>query len=354
MKISNCKIFFLFSLLVGSLNGQISHGSEFSELNKILIDNFSNDFDFSVIIEKNDSLIFSKNYGYIDKEKTIPINENTIYNIASITKSITAIGILKLVEQKELKLTDKIDLFFDNVPNNKKSISIKSLLSHKSGLRQTYPLEGISESNEALDAIFNEDLEFSPGNGFRYSNQNYQLLSLIIERVTGTRFEDYIRDNVLTPLMMKETYFWDEVNEHQNIAPINQRIKESIGKRNWAFIGGGGLFTTTSDLSKFWNGIFKNEFLTKESIGLIFKPYYLTKSGLFIGLGFYKSPTTKWETTELWTRGTESWGHNSVIRFFPEKNLMIIVSTNSGEIENDYTKTGNRVISDLIADFLLD
>ena len=83
MKISNCKIFFLFSLLVGSLNGQISHGSEFSELNKILIDNFSNDFDFSVIIEKNDSLIFSKNYGYIDKEKTIPINENTIYRSTS-------------------------------------------------------------------------------------------------------------------------------------------------------------------------------------------------------------------------------------------------------------------------------
>ncbi|NNL81415.1 MAG: hypothetical protein HKO67_13080, partial [Flavobacteriaceae bacterium] len=112
------------------------------------------------------------------------------------------------------------------------------------------------------------------------------------------------------------------------------------------------VFTTTTDLLKFWNGFYKNGFLSKESIESIFGKYYETSSGIQIGLGFFTSPTTNWKTPELWSRGTESWGHNAVIRYFPENNTTIIVTTNSGEIDDDRNKTGNRIIGDLIADLL--
>ena len=349
-KISIRKLLLLLCLIMSNISAQ-NQGYDFTELNNTLKKDFAEDFEFSVLISNNDQILFSENYGYLDKNNADPVDEKTLFNIASITKSITAIGIFKLIEQKKIHLSDKLDQFFDNVPKSKESISISNLLSHKSGFRQSYPLDGISDSNQALKAIFGEELEFIPGSSFRYSNQNYQLLALIIEKVTGTKFEKFIRINVLAPLNMKDTYFWDEVSEQHNIAPLNKRILKRIGKRNWGFIGSTGIFTTTSDLSKFWNGIVKNEFLSKELIDIIFKPYHETNSGLQIGLGFYMSPSTKWKTTEIWTRGTESWGHNSVIRFFPKKNLTIIVSTNSGEFGKK-KMTGNKAISDLIADYL--
>ncbi|MBT8219599.1 MAG: beta-lactamase family protein [Bacteroidia bacterium] len=335
------------------VTAQNSHANDFTELNQTLIRNFANDFEFSVLVESHDTVLFSGHYGYINKKKTRPVDSKTLFNIASITKSITSIGIMKLVEQHKINLTDQLNVFFGDVPESMQSITVRTLLSHKSGFKQTYPLTAISASDAALDAIFAQTLEFPPGTGFRYSNQNYQLLALIIEQTTETTFEDYIRTNVLSPLLMEDTYFWDEVKAEDNIAPLIRSIARRIGKRNWGFIGSTGIFTTTSDLSKFWKGIYKNGFVSKASLDTIFRPYYETSSGIQIGFGFFISPNAEWKTTELWTRGTESWGHNSVIRYFPEKQILIIVSTNSGEIENDSAKTGNRLISDLIAGYVL-
>ena len=144
----------------GSLTRNKETG-DFRELSKILQQNFAKDFDFSVLIKVGHDIEFTENFGYMDKERLNPVNEKTLFNIASVTKSITAVGIMKLVEQNEINLSDTLGRFFENVPEPKKSISISTLLSHKSGLKQTYPLDGISESDEALQTIWNERLELS-------------------------------------------------------------------------------------------------------------------------------------------------------------------------------------------------
>ncbi len=327
---------------------------DFSRLSEQLQTQYAGQFEFSARVEKNGEVMYTEHSGYTDSENGKPINENTLFNIASITKSITAVGILKLVEAKKIGLSDSLGEIFENVPESKRFITVQTLLSHKSGLRQTYPLAGIKDSEEALKVIMKQELEFTPTSGFRYSNQNFQLLALIIEKITGMPFEDFIRNEVLKPLEMKHTYFWDEVDRSQNIAPLPNNIKRRIGKRNWGFTGAVGLFSTTSDLSKFWNGIYKSGFLTETSLDMIFQPQYETSSGIQVGLGFFKTPVTKWNMPELWTRGTESWGHNSAVSYFPERDITIIVSTNSGEIDNDPRKTGNRLISELIANYLFD
>lgn len=348
-------IVLLLCLLVNlGVLAQYEKSVDFSELSKTLQQDFAKNFDFSALVEMDDTRVFYEHFGYIDKERSRAVNEKTLFNIASISKSITAVGIMKLVEQNKINLYDTLGLFFENVPRSKASISIRTLLSHKSGLQQTYPVDGISDSAEALEVIMKGRLQFAPDSGFRYSNQNYQLLALIIEKVTQTTFEIFIEQNVLSPLNMNDTYFWHEMNEQKNVAWFNETVSGSLGKRNWGYIGATGIFTTTTDLNKFWNGIYKQEFLSKESMSIIFDSYYQTSSGIQIGLGFFTSPNTKWNTPELWTRGTESWGHNSVIRFFPEKNVTIIVSTNSGEIDNNSSMTGNRIISELIADHVFE
>lgn len=324
---------------------------EFSELDKMLNQKFSNEFAFSVLIERDSIEFFYKNFGFADKKRKNPVNEKTLFNIASITKSVTAVGIMRLLEQNKISLSDTLPLFFKGVPKTKESISIRSLLSHKSGFKQNYPVDGIIKSDNALTIILKGELSFKPESKFLYSNQNYQLLALIIEKITQTNYEDFIRKEVLIPLGMTNTYFWNEVNDKSNIANAGKKITKKIGTRNWGWIAATGIFTTVRDLSKFWKGISHKKFLSQESINKIFDTYYETASGIQIGYGFYKTPKTKWNTLEIWTRGTESWGHNSVIRHFPDKNTTIIVSTNSGEIGKNRI-TGNKVISDLILDYL--
>lgn len=330
--------------------GQQELQLDFEALTADLEREFAEEFAFSILVEVNNT-VYSKSFGYLDKKRTKPVDLNTLFNIASISKSITAAGVLKLVEENRIKLEDPVSKFFEDVPADKAGITIKMLLSHRSGLRQTYPLNGVSDSDKALQKIWREGLEFQPDSGFRYSNQNYQLLALIIEKVTQQPYEAYITEAILTPLEMESTYFWDTVPE-QDIAPAQNRILKTLGQRNWGWIGGVGVFSTTDDLFKFWNGVFKKGFLTQKSIDLLFGNHYKTQSGVEVGFGFFTSPDTKWNTPELWTRGTESWGHNGSISYFPEKNVTIIVLTNSGEIDNDRNKTGNRLVSDRIADYL--
>lgn len=327
------------------------HDNKFEKLDKLLEEKFSNDFDFSVLIEIDSIKVHDQNFGFLDKQKTKPVNANTLYNVASITKGITAVGIMKLVDQNKINLQDRLDSFFKNIPKDKAAITIHMLLSHQSGFDNSYSLEGISTSSEAFNILCNETLGAKPGERFTYASPNYQFLALIIEKITGHRYEYFIRNEVLNLLEMSETYFWDEVNKDNNLIRTKRKMFKLIGKRNWDWVGAGGIFSTTNDLSKFWNGIYHTNFLSEESRNSLFRNYYETSSGIQIGYGFYKKNETKWVMPEVYTRGTESWGHNSVIRYFPEENTIIIVSTNSGEYGKN-RMTGNKAVSDCIADYL--
>jgi len=341
----------LTPLIKSNVYCQNIHENKFEKLDKLLEKKFSTDFDFSVLIELDSIKVYDRNFGFLDKQKKKPVNGNTLYNIASITKGITAVGIMKLVDQNKIKLRDRLDNFFENIPKDKAGITIHMLLSHQSGFDHNYKCEGISSSTEALSILSNETLGAKPGERFTYTGQNYQFLALIIEKVTGRKYEDFIRKEVLNPLKMTETYFWDEVNKESNLIRTNRKMLKMFGERNWGWIGGAGIFSTTNNLFKFWNGIYHTNFLSKESRASLFRNYYETSSGTQIGYGFYSVNETKWAIPEVYTRGTESWGHNSVIRYFPENNTTIIVSTNSGEFGKN-KMTGNKAVSDYIADYL--
>lgn len=325
----------------------------FNKLDSSLVNQFGNNFSFSVLVADNKTILFSRNYGYANTSNKTKTDQNTLYHIASITKSITAVGIFKLVEEKKISLPDPISKFFINVPPDKQSISIADLLCHKSGFGQNYVNYGINNSGEALNALLNDSLVSIPGNAFHYSNQNFELLALVIEKVTGLKYEDYVRKVILQPLKMKSTFFWNEVKENKSVADIGGEFADSLLNRNWDYIGSGGIYSTTGDLYKFIKGVIEHRVISSQSTELMLTGQYKTGSGIEICYGWFKNEKTNWESSEIWTRGTESWGHNAVIRWFPEKETIIIVCTNSGEI-GDKQNTGNRLISDYIADFLWD
>ena len=346
-------ILLLTFLLVwtSQLRSQQFSETDSTSLDYLLPKHFSGLFGFSILIATNNKIIFKEAYGYIDILKTKNVDQKTLFNIASITKSFTAIAILRLVEQGEISLSDTIGKFIDNVPADKRSIAIHHLLSHTSGFKQNYVSDGLTNSHEAITAVLKDTLGYIPGSSFSYSNQNFQMLAIIIEKITSIKYEDFIRREILKPLKMRGTYFWNEVNNKNNIAGKNEVFPDSLTERNWGYIGSGGIYSTPIDLYKFWQAIIGNKLISKNNTEKLFKNYYQTSSGINIGFGWYINDTTEWNSSEIWTRGSESWGHNAVIRWFPAKKTVIIVCTNSGEM-GDRKTTGNRIISNYIADFL--
>jgi len=338
------------NILCFSSFGQTSK-TIFDKLDNSLENQFGNKFSFSVLVADNESILFDKNYGIAGTSTKTKTGQNTLFHIASITKSITAVGIFKLVEGKNISLSDSISKFFNNVPPGKQSITLADLLCHESGFGQNYVNYGINNSNYAINALLNDSLISIPGTEFHYSNQNFELLALIIEKVTGLKYEDYIRKIILNPLKMSDTFFWDEVRENKNVADIDGEFADSLLNRNWDYIGSGGIYSTTGDLYKFIKGVIDHRVISSQMTELMLTVQYETGSGTGICYGWYKNERPNWESSEIWSRGTESWGHNAVVRWFPGKEKIIIVCTNSGEI-GDKKNTGNRLISDYIADFL--
>lgn len=322
MQMKNIKLI-LFLLFIQPLPGSLSFGQSAKttseDLDNVLHNEFESKFSFSVLIAETDNILLSKGYGYIDTLKTKQTDQNTLFHIASIAKSITAVGIFKLIEEKKIRLTDPIVKYFNNVPPDKQSITIADLLCHKSGFGQNYVNSGIKYSAEALNALLNDSLISIPGDAFHYSNQNFELLALVIEKVTGFKYEDYIKKLILNPLKMTNTYFWNEVDGNSNVAGIDGTFADSLLKRNWDYIGSGGIYSTPDDLYKFIKGIIEHRIISIQTTQLMFTEQYKTSSGIGICYGWFKNDTTDWGSNEIWTRGSESWGHNAVIRWFPVK-----------------------------------
>ncbi len=302
----------------------------------------------SVLVAVDGDVILQKGYGWTDSKSQFPATEKTLFNVASITKSFTAIAIFRLIEQGRLRLEDTLPLYFKDVPKEKQPITLRQLLLHTSGLKQNYSSDGIAERDSAVAAILQDDLKFAPGSDFCYSNENYELLAAIIEVVSGVSYEVFVRENILARAKMNDTRFWAEAGglETRAVAQKNRELQLDNLRRNWGYIGSGGLYTTVGDLYRWFTSLKIGEILSPKSLSLMWEPQK-TLSETDVAFGWFVS-NPQGGQKEIWTRGNEDWGHNGVLRWFPERRAVIIVLTNSGEL-GEKSVTGNRLISDGIA-----
>lgn len=308
-------------------------------------------FAFSVLVAKDDKIIHMKGYGWADSLKTIKTNERTLFNIASITKSFTSVAIFWLKEKGVLTLEDKLPKFFQDVPKDKQSITVAQLLTHTSGLAQNYVADGITNRDSAVKQILKDKLKFKPGKDFSYSNENYELLGVIIETLTCRNYEDALRRMILSQASMTETKFWGEKPEADQpvIAEMNRKLDSATLSRNWGYIGSGGIYSNIGDLYRWFVELRKGVIIEPKSLEQMWTVQKkLSETG--VASGWFVS-STEWGK-EIWTRGTEDWGHNGVLRWFPDSNVVIIVLSNSGE-RGDKNITANRFISDGIAKIIL-
>lgn len=153
-----------------------------------------------------DSILFEKSIGLANIQSNSYVSADTEYNLFSITKTFTALAIMQLVEQGDIKLDDSIGSYLSDIPYDGK-ITISQLLNHTSGFTNPIPLKWIHTEREHFtfqrDHFFteilkqNSSLDFEPGSKFKYSNLGYIILGQLLEKATGIAFEDYIKDHII-------------------------------------------------------------------------------------------------------------------------------------------------------------
>ena len=264
-------------------------------------------------IIKNDKVLLAKGYGLSNVELATYTDANSVFQLLSISKQFVAAGIMFMAESGKISLDQSIIFYLTDVPSSWKNITVRNLLNHTSGiidLTDIYPFyEQIREDaspQQLLEPVYKEQLLFPPGTQWRYSNSNYFLLGLIIEKISGKKLQDFLKENIFQPLGMTATrmndatdvipyrvsgYNWigsdaekipAMISGYHGIKNVLQNAIYISPTRVWA---AGGVVSTINDLIKWDSALHNNLLLKKESYLQMISPGKLS-SGVETNYGF--------------------------------------------------------------------
>lgn len=309
-----------------------------TNFNKAKLDNYfnvleeNNKFMGSVAISKNGEIIYTKSIGYADLENKVKATENSKYRIGSISKSFTAVLVLKAVEEKKLNLNQTIDKWFPTIENANK-ITIEHLLRHRSGIHNftndkdylTWNTQPKTEK-EMVEIIAKSGSDFNPDSKAEYSNSNFVLLSYILEKTFKKSYSDLLQEFIVKPIGLTSTYVFGKINPSKNECKSYTFVgtwKEEAETDYTIPLGAGAITSTPTDLTRFADALFGGKLLTNESLEIM----KTIKDGYGIGLfqfPFYKS------VGYGHSGGID--GFRSVYVHFPDDNISYALISNGTNI----------------------
>ncbi|WP_084523789.1 serine hydrolase domain-containing protein [Adhaeribacter aquaticus] len=328
----------VFSLCISTTYSQHLNIAKLDSLFQTL--ELSNKFMGGVAISKNGEIVYTKNTGYSDIETSRKSQINTKYRIGSITKTFTAILILKAIDEKKLKLDQTIEKYFPLVTNADK-ITIRTLLNQRSGIHnftkdedyEKYKFKGKTE-DEMIAIISNAGSDFEPDSKAAYSNSNYVLLSYILERIYKEPYAEILNKKIVRPLGLRDTYFGGKIeiehNETNSYEFDNDWIKQPETNL-LMFTGAGAIVSTPTDVLKFAEAVFNGKVLSSSSL----KAMKEIKDDYGLGIG------------EFSFEGKLSYGHtghidgfNSMYGYFVKEKISFAITSNGTGINNNAIAVG--------------
>lgn len=310
-----------------------------------------NKFNGTALVHYQHETFFERSYGWQDVKKKIPNQNNSIYQIASLTKSFTALVIVKLSEEEKLSVKDPLSTFIPDYPRGNE-ITVEHLLTHSSGIyealrnkeyfRLLHTGETITKSKE-ISFFKDEPLDFEPGTQFSYTNSGYILLGMIIEKVTGLSYEEAVRKFILNPLKMNHTGFdYPALKSPYKTVPYSYLSKTKQEKTeiwNPELTGPAGqIYSTAEDLYKYYQGLRDYKIVSKETFKKATTPYLSGYAyGWFIDDLYGK---------KLINHGGNIEGSTSYFAMLPDDDICIILLNNitSKKLE----KAGNTILGALL------
>ncbi|HEY8895355.1 MAG TPA: serine hydrolase domain-containing protein [Niastella sp.] len=281
-----------------------------------------------VMASKNGKVIYKKAFGMADLELNVPVNDSMVFYIGSNTKQFTAVAILQLVEKNKLQLQDTLGKYLPAAPCPVSNITLAELLSHTAGLTEKNDdvIKKLLANQKPVDSLVKDII---PGVKWEYSNTGFTALGYIIENVTGMPYKEYIKEYILKPACMTNSYI-DENNaiiknradgysraRHRN---VNLRPTNNMGPA-------GGIMSTVDDMLK-WTEVLKTNILLKqETLQLAFTPHKLRNgSATGYGLGWYLEEL---KGSPARRHGGRTFGYTSETLYLPKESVYVIILTNS-------------------------
>ena len=293
----------------------------------------------AVGIMKDGKTVFSKAYGLASLEYLVPNNNGTIFNLASVSKQFTAMGIVLLELQGKLSIEDDIRKYLPEIPDFGKPITISHMLHHTSGLRSLHALLGMagwraddSRSNEDIDRFMlnQKELNFTPGEEYLYCNTGYMLCVNIIEKISGQKFDEWMKENIFDPLNMPHTYV--EENYSRIVA---DNATSYYGNKDrgferaveyWAYVGSGNMHSNTEDMLQ-WADNFSNPSKGWEKAFERLQTFDDFNNGMHNSYAF-GVVIGDFEGFKKIGHGGSIGGFRSYVGAYPEEQLSIVVLTN--------------------------
>jgi CubicO group peptidase (beta-lactamase class C family) len=324
--------------------------------NCLLIDNYllklakEKNFSGGLLIIKDGKQLLNKGYGWADKDRKIPFSPTTLGSMGSITKAFTATAIMKLVEQNKLSVEDKLNKFFPNVPADKANITIHQLLTHSSGFHEFLKDDGgdfeILETEAFLKRAFSEPLAFKSGEKAVYTNVGMSVLAIIIERISGMDYEQYLKTQLFDPLSIKRISYAFPQKTSDTIAvgydngtvwgTHQERFTKAGGGPYWNLKGNGGLEASLNDMFLWANAFTNNTILKKESIEKMFTPHVLEEGyGGQSSFGYGCNISKSRRNTKLIDNGGSNGIYHARMIRLPEEGLVFYMVTNESAINTN-------------------
>ncbi|WP_169578554.1 serine hydrolase domain-containing protein [Salinimicrobium terrae] len=298
----------------------------------------------SVSVVKGEEILLSKAYGMADIENFAPVTPGTLFRLASVSKPITAVAVMQLVEQGKIDLDAPVQKYVPDFPQKKHQITVRQLLAHTSGIRHYQGDEFLfnkvySSLKAALDIFKNDSLLHKPGAQLTYSTYGYTLLGAVIESVSGRKFTDYLQEKVFIPAEMSRTMEDNPraiiFNRSENYDTISGGIVVNSDPINSSYkIPGGGLISNVQDISNFLIALNMNRLLSRETWEKMTTETETsngisTSFGLGWILGFPPLPGFPHLPDAVWHGGVQQ-GSTTAILLLPKEDLGIVILSNSG------------------------
>lgn len=306
----------------------------------------------AVLVVRDGKAVFRRGYGVADLRSMHPITPQTDFRLASFTKQFTAACIMLLVKDGKLHYDDRLTDVFPEFPAYGKAITIRNLLNHTSGLpdyedilTKQYPNTPDEKIPQILDAGVLKLLEgqsagkFPPGSKWEYSNSGYAVLAMIVEKVSGKPFGEFLHERIFTPLEMNHTLAYEK---GKNEVP-HRAYGHSKEKNGWretdqsstsAVLGDGGIYSSIDDLAKWDRALREHALLSGAEMQPALTPARLTggaadASNLHYGFGWFLDP---YRGHRRLSHDGETIGFRTTIQRFPDDKLTVIVLANRSDV----------------------
>jgi len=311
----------------------------------------------AVLVVHNGKRIFRRGYGVTDLRTRSPIAGETNFRLASFTKQFTATCIMLLVHDGKLRYDDHLTDFFPEFPAYGKSITVRNLLNHTSGLpdyeeilMKQYPNTPEDKIPQVLDAGVLKSLEqqsagqFPPGSKWEYSNSGYAVLAMIVEKASGKPLGEFLHERIFVPLKMNDTLAYEK---GKNEVP-HRAFGHSKGKDgSWhetdqsptsAVLGDGGIYSSIDDLEKWDQALRERTLLSEAEMQPALTPVeptsgpakFHTGKTLSYGFGWFLDP---YQGHRRMYHDGETIGFLTTIQRFPEDKLTVIVLANRTDVD---------------------